>query len=59
MSAIQAAESHFLSDMDGQTGRWVACFEQLYMTDPPSKELPVGWLQMAVANPFTDEAPSS
>ena len=58
-SAIRAADGHLVSDMDGQRARWAEYFEQLYMADPPSGQLPVAGLQMAEANPPIDEAPPS
>lgn len=55
MSAICTADGCIVSNIDGQRTRWVEYFEQLYMMNPPNRQLPTALLQMTNADLRTDK----
>ena len=59
VSAIRTADGSLVSDMDGQRARWAEYFEQLYMVDPPSRQLTTTGLETLEADPPIDETPPS
>ena len=59
LRAIRTADGCLVSNMDRQRARWAEYFQQLYMADPPSGQLPTTGLQVADADPSIDESPPS
>ena len=59
VSAIRTADGSLVSDMDGQRARWAEYFEQLYMVDPPSRQLTTTGLETLETDPPIDETPPS
>merc|ERR1712035_263168 len=59
VSAIRTADGSLVSDMDGQRARWAEYFEQLYMVDPPSRQLLTTGLETLEVDPPMNETPPS
>ena len=58
-SSVRSGDGCVLSDPDECRARWAEYFEQLYMADPPTSQLPVAGQRPLVADPPIDEAPPS
>ena len=59
MGTIRTANGQIVSETDEVRSRWAEYFEQLYMAEPPSRQLSLAGVQMAAADPPVDETPPS
>ena len=56
---VRRADGRIVSDADEVRARWAEYFGQLYMVEPPSRQLSVAGVQMMTADPPVNEAPPS
>lgn len=59
ISTIQRVDGCLVLDMDGKRAHWAEYFEQLYIMDHQSGQLPVDGLQVEDAKPPINKSPPS
>ena len=59
MSTIRTADGRIVSAVDEVRSCWAEYFEQLYVAEPPSRQLSLAGVQMSAADPPVDETPPS
>ena len=58
-STIRTADGRLVSEADEVRSRWAEYFEQLYMAEPPTRQLSLAGVAIAAADPPVDETPPS
>ena len=59
MSTIRTADGRIVSAVDEVRSCWAEYFEQLYVAEPPGRQLSLAGVQMSAADPPVDETPPS
>ena len=58
-TTIRTADGRTVTDADEVRARWAEYFEQLYVAEPPSRQLSLAGVEISAAVPPVDESPPS